>query len=144
MSRRKKCFWTCYSPLLYLPRSFWKNQYSIVPITQKVDPVGHINGSCYTRCERGWVIFGPKYIFIHFHTFKHHSCICFNVFHTCMGWTISCERLPSIFVFSYDLADFQITSNYLIPFFPWSPSWETTTNLEGSTFTRPSTLFHSF
>ena len=69
------------------------------------------------------------------------------VFHACMGWAVSYERLPNISVFSYVHVDFpfsQITSDYLIPCFPWSSPGETTANLEGSTFTRTGTLFLSF
>ena len=68
-----------------------------------------------------------------------------SVFYVCMIWTVSYERLWRIPIFSYDLANFalfQITSGYLIPCFPWSVSGQTTANLEGSTFTRPSILFH--
>ena len=60
-----------------------------------------------------------------------------------MGWTVPYDELLSISALNNVLVDFfffQITSNYLIPCFPRSPSGETTTNLEGSTFTRPSTL----
>ena len=70
-----------------------------------------------------------------------------SLLHAHMGWMVSYERLPSISAFSYFLADFpfsQITSNYLIPHIPCSSSGETTANLEASTFTRISTLFHSF
>ena len=60
-----------------------------------------------------------------------------------MGWTVSDEGLPSISTFNNVFVAFpffQIFSDDLIPCFPGSP---TTTNLEGSPFTRPSTLFHS-
>ena len=63
-----------------------------------------------------------------------------------MGWTVSHERLPSIYVLSYVLADFpffQNASNYVIPQFPWLPSGQPTTNLEVSLITRPSTLLQS-
>ena len=43
-----------------------------------------------------------------------------------------------------DFPFFQMTSDYLNPRFLRSPSGETTTNLEVSTFTAPSTFFHSF
>ena len=57
----------------------------------------------------------------------HFSIIIFiltSVFHTCMGWTVSYEKLPSISVFSYVLSSFpffQITSDYLIPCFVGRP-----------------------
>ena len=63
-----------------------------------------------------------------------------------MGWTVSDEGFPSISPFNNVFVDspfFQITSDDLIPCFPVSPSGKTTANLEGSPFTRPSTLFHS-
>ena len=53
------------------------------------------------------------------------------------------ERLPNISIFSYVLADlpfFQITSDYLIPCFPWSPFGESFAILEESTFTRQAGL----
>ena len=69
------------------------------------------------------------------------------VLHADMAWKVSYESLPIISVFRYILVAFlvfQITSDYLIPCFPLSSSGETTVNLEGSTLTRPSTLFYSF
>ena len=62
-----------------------------------------------------------------------------SIFHACMGWKVSLERLPSISLFSYILLDFHfflIIFDYLIPQFPWLFSEESTTNLEGLTFTR--------
>ena len=64
-----------------------------------------------------------------------------------MGRTVSFERVLSISVFIHVLADFpffQIISDYPITCFSWSYSGETTTNLESSTSTRPSTLFLFF
>ena len=65
-----------------------------------------------------------------------------SVFHACMDWTVSYERLPSISVFSYVLADFsffQITSDYLIPCFFGCPMGRLPLNFK---VTRPSTLFY--
>ena len=63
-----------------------------------------------------------------------------SIFHACICWKVSLERLPSISLFSYVLVDFLffwIISDYLIPQFPWRDSSEGfTTNLEGFTFTR--------
>ena len=42
------------------------------------------------------------------------------------------------------LAFFQITSDYVIPYFWWLSSWKTIADLESSAFSRPSTFFHSF
>ena len=53
----------------------------------------------------------------------HQHILIMSVSHACMGWKVSYERLPSIYVFSYVLPDipfFQITSYCLIPCFPWS------------------------
>ena len=65
----------------------------------------------------------------------------------CMGRTFSYESRSSISVVSYILADFhffQITYDHLILCFLWSSTEETAGNFEGSTFSRPITLFHSF
>ena len=70
-----------------------------------------------------------------------------SVSYACMSWMVSYGRYSSISVFSYvftDFSFFQITSDYLIPCSPRLSSWGTTSNLEGSTFTRLSTLFLSF
>ena len=67
------------------------------------------------------------------------------LFYACMSFTVSYEGFSSISTFSNVLVDFpffQIISDYLISYFPRSTLW-TTTNLKGSTFTRPSTFFHS-
>ena len=69
-----------------------------------------------------------------------------SVFHACMSWTVSYEKDFQSFlslVMSL-LTFFHIISDYLIPYFTWSFSGETTADLEGSTFRRPSTVFHSF
>ena len=72
--------------------------------------------------------------------------ILMSIFYTCSGWTVSYDRLSSISLLRYVLANFrffQITSDYLISCFPWSSCENTTANLEGSTFTRPITRLSS-
>ena len=57
-----------------------------------------------------------------------------------------CFLLPSIYVFPKVLADFpffQITSDYLISYFPRLSTLKTTANLDDSTLRRPSIHFVS-
>ena len=72
--------------------------------------------------------------------------LCF-VFHDYLGWTVSSERFSSIYAFNYVLVEFSlflITPDYLIQYFLWPCSGETTTNLDGSTLAKPSFFFHFF
>ena len=65
------------------------------------------------------------------------------ILHSCMGWTVSCKRRPSIYLFIEVLVDFiffQMTSDYLFPCFLWLPSRGTNTNFESSTYDRPLSL----
>ena len=75
------------------------------------------------------------------------SSYLFDVCFPCMRGLVSYERLLTIFVSScvlVNFAFFKITSYCLIACFPWLSSGQTTAYLEGSTFNRLSSLFHSF
>ena len=56
--------------------------------------------------------------------------------HICIIWTVSYELLPSISNITFVLVDFLLTSDYLSSCFCGLLYWESTTDLEGSTFSR--------
>ena len=81
--------------------------------------------------------------FVTLSCWKHFNCyhyiIIFGLMpisHICIIWTVSYELLPSISNFTFVLVDFLLTSDYLSSCFCRLLYWETTTDLEGSTFSR--------
>ena len=58
------------------------------------------------------------------------------IYHMCIRWTVFYELLSSISNISLVLVDFLFTSDYLNSCFCRLFYWETTTDLEGSTFPR--------
>ena len=72
---------------------------------------------------------------------KHFNCyhyiiifVLMAIYHICIRWTVFYELLSSISNISVVLVDFLFTSDYLNSCFCRLFYWETTTDLEGSTF----------